>query len=77
MTMLLALAVTLVGACDTNLQPGTSKQPTSAGAAAASASGAAASTAPAAAASRTAVNDARAQFTLLRIVRDGRMLDAP
>jgi hypothetical protein len=29
------------------------------------------------AAFRTAVNDARAQFTLLRIVRDGRMLDAP
>ena len=29
------------------------------------------------AAFRTAVNDARAQLTLLRIVRDGRMLDAP
>ena len=29
------------------------------------------------AAFRAAVNDARAQFTLLRIVRDGRMLDAP
>jgi len=29
------------------------------------------------AAFRTAVNDARAQLTLLRIVRDGRMLDVP
>jgi hypothetical protein len=29
------------------------------------------------AAFRTAVNDARAQLTLLRIVRDGRILDAP
>ena len=29
------------------------------------------------AAFRTAVNDVRAQLTLLRIVRDGRMIDAP